>query len=255
MLAFSVKTYFDFLPIELHDIILRFARILENTECEKCYSSKLKGNLNLFKTNYTKSFCKCRWGNRSMLNIEFKHIVLSGSHNLYDNYNQVRDTQLKNLSKKISFKMFKQDFPNGITNPNDFELVKNDLRYISEYYYNFSIYIFKTNIYNPNLHYVNIWGCNFFSTGELAINNTEMHRRFSNSVGYDKYVEQHKTPTYNLKCNHWSRKFIKNGRSKQELKLYRDDIIEIYKDLFNVRTLPKFTRTKTMIQRIMKYND
>ena len=56
MLAFSAKTYFDFLPIELHDIILRFARTLENSECEKCCLAKKEGNVNLVKTNYTKKF-------------------------------------------------------------------------------------------------------------------------------------------------------------------------------------------------------
>ena len=80
---------------------------------------------------------------------------------------------MRNLSKNIAFRVFKQDFPNGIDNPNDFELVNNNPRYKSEFYYNYNINIFKTNIYNPAVHYFNIWGCNFFSTGELAVNNTE----------------------------------------------------------------------------------
>ena len=221
--------------------------------------SKKEGNVNLVKTNYTKSFCKCRWGNKNLINKEFKNIVSSGSHSLYDNYNQKRERLMRNLSKNIAFRVFKQDFPNGIDNPNDFELVNNNPRYKSEFYYNYNINIFKTNIYNPAVHYFNIWGCNFFSTGELAVNNTEMYRRFSDSEGYSKYVNKYKTPSYNSKrereSNYWAKKFIKDGRSEFEMKLFRDDIIEVYKELFNIRTLPKFTRTKTMIQRILKYND
>jgi len=235
MLEFSNKTYFDYLPIELIDMILRFVRILENTECEKCCISKSKGELNLFKTNYTRSFCKCRWGNKNLLNNEFKIIVNSGSNQLYQDHSERRRNQLTNLSKNISFRKFITDFPNGIRNKEDhLNSITNPI-YHYGYYETKLLDIFKTNVVSRIFHWINIWGCSYTS---LHQNVVESHMRFPPNKNYQDFIDKHKNPQYENKCNKWAKLFIIDGMNQNYKKSFRTDIIYVYMNLYNIRVLP-----------------